>query len=493
MENEFFKLFKGLSRAYGTYTLEDISTAPGEKAGGRALTVQEEVTSALWLEHITGKQGLGIVPITDDALSYFGAIDIDVYDLDFDKLEHDIKENGLPLTICATKSMGAHLYAFIPQGQASSDVRSILAQYAAVLGYPGIEIFPKQDALAGEGDVGNWINMPYFGNTRKAYVDGRFIEAEEFLAHVKLKYVDALIPPSIDDDLVEAPPCLQVLASRGVPAGQRNDALFNFGVLAKMQDEDTFGVLVNKYNEAYMDPPLSRSEVHAVIKSVSRKDYFYKCKQPLLKAICDKISCRKREYGIGKGSGGGIAIEALDKICSVPPTWIVQVSGKRMRLSTDELVSQLKFATKCLETVNYLPVMVKADVWTDAINKMMAEVREIEAPVDAGPEGQFLYHLEQFCTTRAPANSVDELLLGKPWHDEGRTYFRAADLLKYLDQQHFREYKGNQIYAVLRHHIEGIEHHEKNLKGSFVNCWSIPEFNKQTEDFDVPRTEEEEF
>ena len=480
-------LFRGLPRAYGTYRVTE-QVAKGKKAEGKASTIQGPITAELWQKHISGERSLGIVPVTDDAICYFGAIDIDIYDINFHELAAAVIKHDLPLNICATKSGGAHLYVFIPAGQPAVDVRIILSQYASILGYPGAEVFPKQDSLAGPEDVGNWINMPYFGDTRKAFAQGKWLTLNQFLSNVIT--VDQLQPLEVAESLQGAPPCLITLANRGVPEGSRNDGLFNFAVLACKKEDAN---LVYHYNEQYIRPPLPHSEVSSIAKSVMRKDYFYKCKQNPINAVCNKGLCKKAKYGLGSDQQPGINIEALDKICSQPPTWIVQISGKRVRIDTDELVSQTKFAKKCLEEVNYMPPIVKASVWTEMVNRLMLSVREIEAPIDAGQEGQFLHHLEQFCTTKAPANSIDELLLGKPWHHEGRTYFRSADLLRYLDQQHFREYKGNQIYAVMRQHIESIQHHGSSLKGKFVNYWSIPSFEQQDEEFDVQRVDKEEF
>ena len=84
------------------------------------------------------------------------------------------------------------------------------------------------------------------------------------------------------------------------------------------------------------------------------------------------------------------------------------------------------------------------------------------------------------------------MLLGKPWHEDGRTYFRGADLFKYLDQQRFRDIKGSKIYTVLQQDSD-VKHHFKNMKGKGVNYWSIPSFEQQDEAFDVPTAPKEEF
>ena len=77
----FHQLFKGLDRAYGTYRLNGERSRAG-KANGKGTTLRGEVTDTLWSEHLAGRQRLGIVPVTDDGTAYFGAIDVDTYDLD---------------------------------------------------------------------------------------------------------------------------------------------------------------------------------------------------------------------------------------------------------------------------------------------------------------------------------------------------------------------------------------------------------------------------
>jgi len=499
MIEKFMELFAGLPRAYGTYKLTGETSKKG-KAEGRATTIQEPVTEQLWVAHLAGRQGLGIVPIRDDGSVVFGVIDIDEYDLDLKALELKIKKLKLPVVMFRSKSGGAHLYVFLKAQASAKNIRHSLGYIAELLGYPGIEVFPKQNHLAGQDDVGNWINMPYFAGdrtTRYCIKDGKSLTVEQFLKYVETRKTTIedlmALEQDFDDVYLEgAPPCLIALARSGVGEGMRNDVMFSFSVFAHKASEDPVNIL-NHVNDNYMQPPLTQAELAVLIRAGGKKDYFYKCSA--LKAVCNKERCRQSRYGIGDGpSDPGLAIDGITKICSDPPTWVVQINGSRIRMSTDELLTQSKFGKRCVESINFLPPTLKAPKWVAFINAMLAERREVEAPPDAGPAGQFMHHLEQFCVTKAPANSRDEILLGKPWHDEesGRTFFRSADLFKYLEQQRFRDLKENQIYALL-HDVANVKKDFFNLKGRGVNVWGVPTFDRQTEDFDVPRVPEEEF
>ena len=108
---EFSELFKGLARAHGSYEIKGEKHS-GKKTG-RAQTLNEPVTDALWEEHLQGKKGLGIVPIDDDAKCHWGAADIDVYDLDIPEQIKKIRSKNYPLVPCRTKSGGLHLFLFV--------------------------------------------------------------------------------------------------------------------------------------------------------------------------------------------------------------------------------------------------------------------------------------------------------------------------------------------------------------------------------------------
>lgn len=55
--------------------------------------------------------------------------------------------------------------------------------------------------------------------------------------------------------------------------------------------------------------------------------------------------------------------------------------------------------------------------------------------------------------------------------------------MEYLDRNHFKEFKVHQIASMLKE--KGGETGFFNIKNKGINWWSIPEFTKQTEGFDV--------
>ena len=109
---------------------------------------------------VKSAQGL---PINSKNLCCFGCIDVDVYPLDHAALVRACAGIDVPAVVCRSKSGGAHIYFFIEGWIAASDMRDKLSEIAASLGYGSAEIFPKQEKLLiDRGDVGNFINLPYF-------------------------------------------------------------------------------------------------------------------------------------------------------------------------------------------------------------------------------------------------------------------------------------------------------------------------------------------
>ena len=503
LAESYLERFRGLSTAYGLFQFQG-STSKSGKVAGRGQTHRGEVDASLWELHLKGDVQLGVVPIRLDGNCIWGAIDIDVYDLDLQALERTIQNRVLPLSIVRSKSGGAHLYLFLSEPVDAATVRAALGDWAVALGYPGVEIFPKQDELAGEEDVGNWLNMPYQGalhpegTQRYALYQGEPVGVEEFLELAAARAVDRdtleTVKPA-GGPVSDGPPCLQTMALHGVPEGGRNEALWNFGVYAKLKQPDTWEQELNELNQQYMDPPLPFQEVADIAKSLRRKEYVYGCKKQPLAGYCNKEICRGRTYGIATAAGDqdpGIMLDGLTQLTSDPPVWFVTVNGVRMQVTTDELVSPRLFAKRCVQELRFLPPNIKENKWREIINPLLQSAEIVEAPSDAGPRGQFRVLVEQFVTGQQLGRDWEDILKGMPYpHDDGFVYFQSADLLRFLQNRQFREMKQHEIWAELRD--MGAGHGQKSIKGKCRQLWHLPQYPAQTEGFSVPQVDQPEF
>ena len=156
------------------------------KEEARYEIVRAPLTADLVQKHLDGELGVGSIPIDETNKCRFGALDIDDYNLDLPVLLAKVRRFKLPLVLCRSKSGGAHLFLFLSEKVAASEVRDRLAEFASVLGWGNCEIFPKQEELLAErGDVGNFINLPYQNakyTTRYALQkNGNSLDLEKFL------------------------------------------------------------------------------------------------------------------------------------------------------------------------------------------------------------------------------------------------------------------------------------------------------------------------
>lgn len=497
-------LFRGHQGAHGTYGREDRSSGRAKvEIKKTAKTLRDPPTAELWLQHLEGERPLGIVPISEEGVCWWGVIDVDLYNLVHRDVAARVAKIGLPLILCRSKSGGAHLFLFLSSPVPAAELVEKLREIAASLGYGESEIFPKQtEVLSSRGDTGNWLNMPYFradGGDRYAVdAEGRGLSIEKFLSLAEglrqspeqMSQLSARTA-STDDDLSDGPPCLQYLAGTGVSEGGRNNALFAFGVLAKKKYGDAWEPALERWNQKFIQPALSTEELMLVIRSLRKKDYSYKCKDTPICNHCDMAACRQRRHGVGAEATPDIsAVSILD---TTPPLFFVCLtSGGTVECSSDDILSSRAFQRAALEQLRVLLPLYKQDAWLAKMQSSLETATVIEAPREVSTDGAFFNHLEQFCTDRFAARERDEITLGKPWHDEDRQryYFRLQDIEAHLEQRRFRELTRQQITSRIRE--MGGEHDFFNLRGKGVNVWWIPaeRFSRQTEAYAVPRLEE---
>jgi hypothetical protein len=484
---QFRELFSGLNRAYGLYELGNPKFNETEKQSGRAKTVHEPLPKELWREHLTGKTGLGIVPIRDDNTVTWCAIDIDTYPVDHREIAKKLEDSNIQGNVFRSKSGGAHVFFFLEENIPAKIAQDVLRRVASSIGYGKTEIFSKQTELVAErGDVGNWINLPYFNEA----------ETERYLVHPErgpiifneaVDYLQSRIVPVeifsnwykniVNELLPDGPPCLNFLVPSGIPKGSRNNGLFNMGVYARKAHEEEWEKHLEEYNKKHIHPPLDSKEVQAVIKSLKRKDYAYTCNRDPIQSHCNSILCRQKPYGIVEDSGlpklGG-----LTKLLTKPPIWFLDVDGTRMELDTEDLQSQSKFQKRCMDYLNTMPSLMKQTIWRQTVQDLLENVHEIEVPEDATPAGQFWAYLEQFCTGRAQAKFKEDLLLGKPWlnTEDNCHYFRLRDVMQFLYRLGFKELSRAKITSILRD--RGARHAFFNIRGHGTNVWKLINFNQ---------------
>ena len=516
---KFKSIFYGLDRAYGQYK-SDGQLVNG-KAGGQAFIKKAPVTDQLWIDHIEGRDpSLGIIPIRDDSTCIWGCIDIDTYPVDYKKIVKKIRDLELPLVMCRSKSGGAHVFLFLKEPVQAKILRDKLIEWAGELGYANCEIFPKQiEIKADRGDTGNFLNLPYHGgddSMRHGFSDdGSGASLDDFFSLYDTYCADGKSLNNIKakrkkeiSDLDDGPPCLSTLMSQGIPQGGRDNTLYQYAVYAKKKFSDDWQNKLNEFNVKYMEKPLDFKQVEKTIRQHEKKDYQYKCKDQPMCGVCSPIQCRSKQFGIGDDIHHQIS--DLTKFQSDESTWFLNIDGKRIKLSSDQLYNQHQFRLACMNEINEMPTMLNTNAWTRKLQALLKDVHVIEMPHEITKTGRFETLLEQFLEDQGQAEDISELKIGKALFEEKEytdkvkdengerevtikkmtAFFKSDKLQKFLEKHRFKDFSTTEMTAHIRNKLGGGDIRRKIDKKT-VYLWYLPWQRKEEKDLDIPDMGEE--
>ena len=389
----FKSLFRGNQEFYGQF-IEEANSTSGEKHKGSARTVSGLVTERLYRDHLDGITGLGICPVDKNGLCYFTAIDIDVYDIEQTKYYLQIIENySFPLVPFRSKSGGLHLYTFYAEPiNAKQAVEN--ARYMRVcLGLPETtEIFPKQ-TIVKEGGKGNWINLPYFKDTRLMLdTDGStYNDVALALNLCKEKAISQAYFASWQESLplFDAPPCLQTIYLLG-DVEQRNSYLFSLACYYKAKYKEDFVDYLKEANAHLLRPLEDRELEQTVIASHTKNNYSYKCHETPLCNYCNRKVCKTRKYAIGDAVSE-LNFEKMIMYLSEPPYYDWIINGKELRFNSEgEIIKQEKFRELCMRHIGVLPGRLKDEAWTDIINTALKNIEVVDTKKDVNTSYEVL-------------------------------------------------------------------------------------------------------
>lgn len=471
LEEKFAALFDGYKLAHGEYRIK--YTDDRGKAQGSAVTVQGPIK---WDKHLSGQLGQGVIPLREDNDLMWGAIDIDKYDVGIVEIVRRVQKYNLPLVACETKSKGVHLYLFLEFPHPAQLIRDRLGEWAAKIGFGGSEIFPKQSYRATTMDIGNWLNMPYFGDTRRCWNGEKWLSKKEFVESIEPVVIDQSQSTAMEEFATEfegAPPCICHFERDpgGVPDGHRHNTILTLLVYCRKRWPDTWLQQVYDIQSKIFKPPLSQADIESKVKSMSKKAYDLKCDGPW----CDKTKCRRVKYGRGDVAGGegNCEIGSVTKLVGEPVLWIVEVEGTRVVCTTDQLYSQHLFNKLCMDTLSRCPGIISNQKWMEYLDSKIRTADIIHSPAEATPEGIFRGFLETFLNSNfIRCLTIDEVTLDRVYVDQTNVaHFKSATLFSYLDEQRYKAKSPHQIWQWLRN--MGCSNVSRVINGRNQNVWAI--------------------
>lgn len=500
----FALLFKGKTNTYVRNELPKEKPEAGQKIKTKITNNEGTVDKNLLLKHLNGDFGVGICPVNAEGKCWFGVLDIDFYQPKIRRVLHFIKEYQLPLLPFRSKSGGLHVYLMLAKAVSAKTLRETLNQIVyyfsldMLYGKAKVEIFPKQDKAEG---FGSSVTLPYF-NAEHPYtylldLDGNPVPFKEALDYIQkhLTSIDAVKDAIEHLPYNDAPPCIQrILISEDVGGEDtgRNNFLYSFGVYAKKKYGNGFEDYVKEVN-ANFEVPLEDAVVEQTCTSVREHEYVYKCRDIPCNSFCDKPTCRKREFGLGRDKGHftGIDYGQLYRYKTAEPyyIWKLRLQGQeewKDVIFKDEgyLLDQRNFAKMCIRYLNSAPMIVSTNDWNATLNSILPNVIDVEVKQESDTSGlsmlrnAFVDYLSNKQARRdMPYQIKVGLCVRQVINKEIKYYFTHRGFAEYLRNQ-----KVNFDYNMLREMLKQFGAEEDSLTytnahGEVVNfpCWSKKE------------------
>lgn len=451
-------LFRGRDDVHGSYGLLGTKPTDRGKRTGQAATKRQPVTPELWQAHLDGVSRLGIVPVQKTGTVWWFCIDVDHYQESglLEEIADKISVIGLPLVITKSKSGGAHLWCFLLTAMDAGKARAVAQAWAKRLGLPNehVDIFPAQGNVL---DVGNWMNMPYFGaQCHGAGEDGKqdqtLAEFEQFAnerltdpndikgdAKASASKPTARKPTgTAKESSSPLPPCMEHYMEDGIPEGGRNNVITHFGVVFKKAYPDDWEERLQDVNKESCDPALGRDDMKNILRSVKTRDMQYLCNKVRdAGGICDKVACKKREFGI-RGAGfdaGEFPIDSITKIDGEEPMYRVKSKDeKTITVTGDELASFPKFRIAFLKRADHALPRMKDDEWSDILNDLFDRMPTLDAAPDTQMGERVWAQFKSFATRSNTDNLELALTRGLPFYENRTITFRGDDFMQLIDR-----------------------------------------------------------
>ena len=425
MDKRYIKFFDGYRNAYGLADFEHQEAKVDPESGKKKPVYRwnyEPLTEAIYEAHLNGKLSIGIQPCNENSEARLGVIDIDPKDYDdFNKkfFIDIIQDFDLPLIPIESKSGGLHLCLFMDQFTDAKAIKSFLTNLLPLFKLkPNNEIFPKQTELTRDEETGKlkpgqFINLPYYGNKRRALnIDGTPFAIDKFLEVVEANLVskgqleiitaniDKKIYEGTDADLMDGPPCLADISKISNKEGfdGKDRFMYNYHVFAKMKYPDGWEQKVKnapvKFFEERHANAWDDKILNAKLKSWKRSDKGYTCTQSPLSDFCKKGICVKKRFGVLAGSKGSYPVLTnLRKIeIFEEPEYEFDVTkpdgiatATVYCRSIEHLNDQRKRRNAIAKAAGFLPPLIKGDEEQKVMEELYKTQTKVQPPIGTSP------------------------------------------------------------------------------------------------------------
>ena len=426
MDKRYIKFFDGYRAAYGLADFEHEEAVVDPERGKKKPVYRwnyEPLTEEIYQSHLEGKISIGIQPCNENSEARLGVIDVDPKDYDdFNKkfFIDIIQDYDLPLIPIESKSGGLHLCLFMDSFINAKDIVAFLTNLLPLFKLkPNNEIFPKQTELTRDEETGKlkpgqFINLPYYGDKRRALnEDGTPFKIDEFLQVVEANLVskdqlkiiteglDKKIYEGVNVDFIDGPPCLADVSKIANKEGfdGRDRFLYNYHVLVKMKYPDDWEKKVKNAPVKFFDEThalaWSDQKLKSKVTSWTKTEKGYTCTADPIASFCKKGICVKKKFGVLSGSKGSYPVLTnLRKIeIFEEPEYEFDVTkpdgiGKATVhcRSVEHLNDQRKRRNAISKAAGFLPPLIKGEEEQRVMDDLYKTQKAISPPKGTSPK-----------------------------------------------------------------------------------------------------------
>ena len=426
MDKRYIKFFDGYRAAYGLADFEHEEAVVDPESGKKKPVYRwnyEPLTEEIYQSHLEGKISIGIQPCNENSEARLGVIDVDPKDYDdFNKkfFIDIIQDYDLPLIPIESKSGGLHLCLFMDSFINAKDIVAFLTNLLPLFKLkPNNEIFPKQTELTRDEETGKlkpgqFINLPYYGDKRRALnEDGTPFKIDEFLQVVEANLVskdqlkiiteglDKKIYEGVNVDFIDGPPCLADVSKIANKEGfdGRDRFLYNYHVLVKMKYPDDWEKKVKNAPVKFFDEThalaWSDQKLKSKVTSWTKTEKGYTCTADPIASFCKKGICVKKKFGVLSGSKGSYPVLTnLRKIeIFEEPEYEFDVTkpdgiGKATVhcRSVEHLNDQRKRRNAISKAAGFLPPLIKGEEEQRVMDDLYKTQKAISPPIGTSPK-----------------------------------------------------------------------------------------------------------
>ena len=478
-ERKFIEAFTGLQRNFGTADLSKLSIDPST---GKAKPVygwaHREITDRDYLNHLLGKQSIGIQPCDDRGMARFGAIDIDdkqhsYSNFPYKKYLDIIAEHNLPLVPVRSKSGGMHLYLFVKEPIRAVAIRNFLEGLLFTLKLPtNIEIYPKQTELGkdaeGNWNMGQYINLPYYKKTERVgfNLDGTRFTFDQFIDVVEANTysADDLEQFNLDhtkkilngggEEFHDGPPCLAILTKDKLTDG-RDRFLYNYMVFAKKKYPDDWEKMVIAAPGKYFEPGTNgvidwtEEKTKKKLKSWARETKGHTCNEDPIQPVCMKAECRKRAFGyLSDKKRIFPALSGLQKITYKEPQYVFNVTlpdgqtTKEVRAKNIKQIIELDNIRAIIgAAADMVPPKIKQNEFQDILDNLFPPKLTTPPPKGTSDDDLLEEYLGKYLNG-PKAGTYAAFKTGAVLIEDQHAYFVFASFYNSLKNKEWKENRG---------------------------------------------------